>query len=298
MNYYDPLNQSNQSQQPQQTEIRLDPHEFAPPPNPANWPNKIHGRILADEISIGCGVTIEEGAQIIADRVVIGDFVHLGHDVDIRVPEFSVGDYTRINAYTFAGGAQPMSLGRNCYIGAKVRLDSHGGLEICDNVGIGDHSQIWTHIKFGDRVNGCRFFGERHLTIERDAWLVGHCLVGGPTVIGERSMAVLGSVITRNMQPDRTYSGYSVDDTARFGTQFEPLTPDQKLDRLKVFIAEFEAEFPQYRGALKACLTAGEFDNDHTCFEVTTRTYTKRYGKAEVEFMAKQWFKPVPAESK
>ena len=36
-----------------------------------------------------------------------------------------------------------------------------GGMNIGNNCGIGAHSQLWSHIKYGDMLEGCRFLSEK-----------------------------------------------------------------------------------------------------------------------------------------
>jgi acetyltransferase-like isoleucine patch superfamily enzyme len=251
----------------------------------------IRGKIESDDVTLGEGVVIEEGVVIRANKVVIGDYAYIGANTKVFVPEFKLGEYTRLNADSFAGGKLPLQIGRHCYIGAKVRLDSHGGLDIDDNVGIGDHSQIWTHIKHGDTTRGCRFATEKYMHIGKDAWFVGHSLVS-PVYVGEKSMALLGSVITRDMMPNHTYAGVpAVDVTAKVGPQFEALSIEQKAALLKLEIQKFELRYPQFADALKV---AGEYESGVTCFDVVNETYTKTRSAAEIAFFKSTSVKYVP----
>lgn len=257
-----------------------------------------NARIVSDDYEVGRGVVIEEGVIIKADRVRIGDYAYIGHGTRIYAPDVAIGDYTRINAETFAGGSQGLKIGHNCYVGGKVRLDSHGGLTIGNNVGIGDHSQIWTHIRHGSVVSGCRFNHAYPLHIHDDAWLVGHVLVGGAQHIGSRAMCLLGSTVTRDVPADTTYAGNPAKDiTDKFGRQFETLTILDVLLRLHAAINDFEADNPQFRGWLVPTMTAGDIrDDGRTYFDVSTNRYTKRHSAAEVAFMRTGVYKPIPFE--
>ena len=111
------------------------------------FPSSIAGRIDADEVRIGRGVVVEDGVLIAgkggrARLVELGDFTYIGRDTRVLVPEFRVGDYTKIHAGTFAHGSEPLRIGRNGWIGGNVVLDSMGGLDIADGVGIGAQSQL------------------------------------------------------------------------------------------------------------------------------------------------------------
>ena len=89
--------------------------------------------IQADDILLGDNVVIEPGVVIEglkgpAKRVVIGDNVFIGYGTKIVVPEFWIGDYTKIHNSCFLHGYKPLQIGRNCWIGQNSILDSIGGL--------------------------------------------------------------------------------------------------------------------------------------------------------------------------
>lgn len=252
--------------------------------------SRIDGKIDARQVVIGKGVVVEAGAVIAgdggpADKVVLGDFCYIGRETRILVPSFSLGDYSKLHAFSFAHGSKAMQIGRNCWIGGNVILDSMGGLDIDDNVGVGTHSQVWTHIQFGDIVEGCRFFGNNYMYVGKDVWFVGHCIVS-PVRVGERSMAMVGSVIVKDMAPNRIYAGVPARDvTDRMGPQFEDRAVDQKAEILQQRIATFEEEYPEHRGQLHVARSATERMEDGCWFDVSTRTYSKRYSAAEVAFL-------------
>lgn len=246
--------------------------------------------IQADEILIGDNVIIEEGVVIKgpegpAKRVVIGDSVFIGDGTKIIVPEFRIGDYTKLHNHSFLYGYKPLQIGRNCWIGQNTILDSVGQLDIDDNVGIGAMSQIWTHIQFGDIVEGCRFNRSKYMHIGKDAWFVGHCIVS-PVAVGERSMAMAGSVVTRDMEANHVYGGIPAKDlTAKLGTQFRKVTLEEKYKKLQELILAFEHKYPEFKGRLKAVRSPDQIVKNVTCFDVSRRVYTKRKTQAEIAFL-------------
>ena len=252
--------------------------------------SRILGTIDAEEIVIGQGVLVEEGVLIAgkngrASRVVLGDFCHVGRDTRILVPEFRLGDYSKLHARSFAHGERPLQIGRNCWIGGETVLDSMGGLTVDDNVGIGSQSQIWTHMRFGDIVEGCRFHKEKPTRIGKDAWFVGHCIVS-PVAVGERSMALAGSVVTRDMLANHVYGGVpAVDLTDRIGGQFEERSVGEKAARLQELIDAFTARHPEYAGKLLVATSPEEMRPGVCCFDVSRRVYTKTRSEAEVAFL-------------
>jgi len=253
---------------------------------------KILGTVNADRLSIGKGVIIEEDVVITgrdgpAEMIVLGDFCYIGRHTRIMVPEFRLGDYSKLHAFSYAHGEMPLRIGRNCWIGGNTVLDSMGGLDIDDNVGIGSHSQIWTHIQFGDIIEGCRFFSKRSMKIESDAWFVGHCIVS-PVDVGKKSMAFAGSVITRDMLPNRVYAGVPATDiTNKVGPQFEERSVEEKTNILQDHIDKFVSENVQFKDQLLVIKSSSEIKKGVTCFNVMDRTYTKLYTLAEINFLKK-----------
>jgi len=250
----------------------------------------IKGTIDAEEISIGKGVVVEEGVVIRGNRgpsrrVVLGDFCYIGHNTRIIVPEFRLGGYSKLHAFSFCHGVKPMQIGRNCWIGGNTVLDSTGGLDIDDNVGIGAHSQLWTHIQFGDIVEGCRFYSRKYMHVRKDAWFVGHCIVS-PVRVGQKSMALAGSVVTKDMLPNHVYAGVPATDISdKVGYQFKILSTEEKAVRLQKMVDEFFRQHPEYEGQIRVIQTWDETAEGICCFNVATRTYTQTYRQAEVEFL-------------
>ncbi|HKP52805.1 MAG TPA: acyltransferase [Chloroflexia bacterium] len=251
---------------------------------------QIAGKIDAEEVHIGKGVVIEESVLITgkggpARKVVLGDFTYIGRHTRIICPEFCLGDYSKINAFSFANGEKPLQIGRNCWFGGNCVFDAIGGLDIDDNVGIGAHSQIWTHIQFGDIVEGSRFYSRKYMLLGKDSWFVGHCIVS-PVRVGEKSMAMVGSVVTRDMLPNHIYAGVPAKDvTDKMGYQFETRTVEQKAVKLQEMIDAFVSTHPEYRGQLMVARSPEERREGVCCFDVSQRTYTKNYGEAEIAFL-------------
>ncbi|MCP3903388.1 MAG: hypothetical protein GY715_07105 [Planctomycetes bacterium] len=174
----------------------------------------------SDDVEIGANVTFGRNVVFTSPRVRIGDNVHIRDNVRVESSEFTIGDFGTIYDSCFFPGPGRLTIGHNFWLGTGSIVDSAGTTTIGDNVGVGAHSQLWSHIRFGDVSYGCRFHGSRPLTIDDDVWLVGQTLVS-PVHIGARSLAMLGSVVTRDMEPDRVYAGVPARDvTERFGAPY------------------------------------------------------------------------------
>lgn len=252
--------------------------------------SRILGNIDANEIIIGKGVIVEKGVVISgkngpAERVVLGDFSYIGENSKIFVPEFRLGDYSKLHANAYCHGEKPLRIGRNCWLGGHVILDSLGGLDIDDNVGIGAQSQIWTHIRFGDIIQGSRFNSKKYMHIKKDAWFVGHCIVS-PVRVEEKSMAMVGSVITKDMECNNIYAGVPAKNiTDKTGGQFEELNIDEKQRRFEDVILKFEQKYPEHSGLIKSITDNEQEEDSNIWFNLQSRKYNKKYRLAEVLFL-------------
>ncbi len=248
--------------------------------------------IKAKEIILGKNIEIGErtiiaGIQGDAERVIIGDNVFIDKDCVILVPQFFIGDYSKIFKQCRISGYQPCKIGYNFWMDQNCILNSTDNMTIGNNVGIGAYSQLWTHIKHGDILEGCRFNSTKEMIIGDDVWFVGHCIVS-PIVAQNKSMAMVGSVITKNMIENHIYAGCpAIDITEKIGTQFSPKSIDEKIKMLTEKIIEFchlntgipedifvvVEEFPE------------NMDNTKTYFSIKRRMYSKRGTPEEIKFM-------------
>jgi acetyltransferase-like isoleucine patch superfamily enzyme len=245
--------------------------------------------IKADFIQIGVGTFIHPTAIIRgvsgnATRIVIGDNCYIGADVQIIIDDFEMGDYGKIQHHTNIHGYKPCKIGHNAWIGQYSIIDSIGGVSIGNNCGIGAHSQLWSHIKFGDTLEGCRFLSEKLLSIEDDVWFTGHCIVS-PIHAASKSMAMVGSVITKDMEFNQIYAGSpakSISD--KIGNQFEEVDPEEKLQRMSRYLIDSGLDISKIR-VVRSKEEVDFEDLEHSWFSVSDRKYTKRGTETEVSFM-------------
>jgi len=219
-------------------------------------------------------------------RVTVGYGAFIGDDVYIDVEELSIGDYFTLHHGSTLHG-KTCAIGHNCWIGQYCILDSLGGrLSLGNNVGVGAHSQLWSHMKFGDRLAGCRWYRMESLDIGDDVWFVGHCIVA-PIKASSRSMLMVGGVAVKDMEANHVYAGSPAKDmTEKFGTQFDEVTQAQREAGFSEYLEEFRRQghdtdfvrLVQTREALIA-------DGKHTPFCLSTREYAPRYTPDEYRFM-------------
>lgn len=233
------------------------------------------------DVEIGRNVSFGRNVAFNCSRVRIGDGVIFRDNVVVNADEFEIGDYGTIYDNCFFPGPGKLTIGHNFWLGTACIVDSQGGTTIGNNVGAGAHSQLWTHMKFGDVMYGCRFDSSKPLIVEDDVWLVGHCLVS-PVRLGARSIAMLGSLITRNMEADRCYAGVPAKDvTEKFGSQFKVTSIEERIEYLQRRIDQLAASWGQSDLYGRVRIVAGpEAIGDHgegvTVFDVASRTYLKQ----------------------
>lgn len=223
-------------------------------------------------------------------KLILGDHVHIGLGVRI-IGEGTVrfGDYSKVHAGCFITVPHPWSViefGCNTWIGERSVLDGRGCLRASDNIGVGIASHLYTHIAHGDTMAGCKFMSEKPLNIGKDAWFVGQCLVS-PVKVGERSIAMLGSTITKDMLPNTIYAGVPAKDmTEKMG---RPWNERPILERLTLFDQRVKEFCRLHQRQSINVVGVDNFSipihDEVSYFNVVTRTYTKKLLPDEVEFM-------------
>lgn len=243
--------------------------------------------IQVDELKIGKNVVIHPSAILRgvngkAKRMTIGDNSYIGQDVQIICDEFKIGDYSKVHHHTNIHGYLPCNIGHNAWIGQYSIIDSIGGMTIGDNCGIGAQSQLWSHIKYGDTLEGCRFLSEKAMKIGNDVWFVGHCIVS-PINAEDKSMAMAGSVVTKDMKYNTIYAGApAVEISTKIGSQFLEVNAEEKFIKMQEYFNSFGKN-----NSIKIVNRKEEVDfkDDKTYFVINERKYKKTLSEIEIAFM-------------
>jgi acetyltransferase-like isoleucine patch superfamily enzyme len=138
-------------------------------------------------------LTFNDAAEV---RALFSDLI--GKTVDdsfILIPPF------------YTAGGSDISIGRNVFVNQNCTFYDLGGLDIADDVLIGPNVSI---ITTGHPVEPSR----RHtaviakpIVIARNVWIAaGATIIGGVTV-GENSVIVAGSVVTKDVPPNTLVGG-------------------------------------------------------------------------------------------
>jgi acetyltransferase-like isoleucine patch superfamily enzyme len=236
--------------------------------------------VVGERTHIGRNVVL--GPRCKEVRIGYGCF--LGNDIYIDVDELEIGDYTTIHHGAVIHGVRTR-IGHNCWIGHYTIIDSLGGdTRLGNNVGVGAHSQLWSHMKFGDTLEGCRWNSSGPLHLDDDVWLVGHSIVG-PIHAHPRAMLMTGSVATRDMASNHIYAGTPARDVSdRFGEQFEAVSLEEKTRRFEALRAEFCSNSGIAPGQFQL---VDQFSDDAqvTQFHLTSRSYRPVRSEDEYRFI-------------
>ncbi|MBN1614994.1 MAG: hypothetical protein JW950_11060 [Deltaproteobacteria bacterium] len=246
----------------------------------------LHSPIIdVEELVVGKNVNIEAGVEIHCKRLVLGDGVEIKSGTRIEMIDLVIGDYTKINNHCLLTGTGWCRIGHNCWFGHFSVIDSIGTSYIGNGVGVGAHSQLWTHIYFGDALQGCRFCTHKPLVIGDDVWFVGHCIVS-PITAQKRSMALVGSVVTTNMEENHVYAGVPAKDiTSQSGPQFIETSLEEKRSLMERHLQEFILTHRPRQNRLRIVDRIDTSQRDFSQFSLSERTYIKNHYQEEVDFM-------------
>jgi len=196
------------------------------------------------KIRIGDYVHIEKDCKFgafggIAEEIVIGDCCFIGRGTNILVSTLHMGDYVTIHNHTLIYGFKSCDLGHNSWIGQNTILNSNDVLKIGSNVGIGAYSQVWTHVYFGELLEGCQIFRVAPTLIEDDVWLIGHCIVSPGVTIHKKAIVLAGSLVTKDIPTEAIFGGAPAENlTNKFPIRKTP-TLMEKYEMMKKFIEDF-----------------------------------------------------------
>ncbi len=236
--------------------------------------------IVGDQVKIGEDVVLGPNCE----KVIIGFGCFLGRDIYIDVQELEIGDYVTIHHGSIIHGIKT-KIGHNCWFGHYSIIDSLAGeTRIGNNVGVGAHSQLWSHMKFGDVLEGCRWNSAKNLVIEDDVWFVGHTVVG-PIHAKRRSMLMTGSVAVKDMDENCIYAGSPAKNvTDKFGNQFTDRTVNEKKELFEKYLNQYES----FGNDISFIQIVSEFNIDlykKTQFCLQTRSYLPTYSLEEYKFI-------------
>jgi len=268
--------------------------------------------ITAKKISIGAGSKIERGTMISGlsgamEEFRIGDQCLIGFNNQIMTPVFSMGDYCQIHNSGLNSGYKPLQIGHNCWVGQGTILNCTENLTIGNNVRIGTHSRLWTHVASGELLEGCTLLGFKPLVIEDNVWIVGGAVISPGLVLGRNSIIMTGAVLTKSTEPFHTYAGMPAKDVTDKLNFWKKPSQDEKFEMIQGFVKEFIDHHPNHNDAIHAIETFSDADLQLysgnvvitpkftkwqaadkcgvSIFDLTTKTYLKQRSRVEIDWI-------------
>ncbi len=170
------------------------------------------------DIQGGGKVNIAPSAQVASDvqiifhspgRVSFGDYCVIGPGVKFVCAggDVTIGDWTTLHDHCLVLSGKGVQIGQHCWFGQNSIIDGTGGITIGRGVRVGMYSQLWSHVAAGEQIEGCTLIGERPVVIEDDVWLVGSCIVASGVTVGRRTVALIGSNITKSCGSNTVLAG-------------------------------------------------------------------------------------------
>lgn len=193
-------------------------------------------------------VTIAPSAQLSSDiqiifqspgRVSIGDYCAIGPGVKVICAggDVAIGDWTTLHDRCLVLSGKGVQIGSHCWFGQNTVIDGTGGITIGRGVRVGMYSQLWSHVAAGEQIEGCTLFGERPVVIEDDVWLVGSCIVASGVTIGRRSVALIGSNITKSCSSNAVLAGSPAAPKTELSF-YREITLDEKWELLEGWLKD------------------------------------------------------------
>ncbi len=175
-------------------------------------------------IRIGDNCIVNSGVKFVCD----------GGDV-------SIDDWTTLHDRCLVLSSKGVEIGQHCWFGQNTIIDGTGGMTIGNGVRVGMYSQLWSHVAAGEQIEGCTLYGTRPVKIEDDVWLVGSCIVASGLTLGRRSIALIGSNITKSTMPATVVAGSPA--AVKPGLDFyKPLTLIEKWAMLRDWLVSIAEE--------------------------------------------------------
>lgn len=205
-----------------------------------------HSIIGEGQVIIGDKCRIADDVQFIfhrPSRITIGDACNIGPGVKFVCDggDVAIDDWTTLHDRCLVLSGHGVTIGQHCWFGQNTIIDGTGGITIGNGVRVGMYSQLWSHVAAGEQIEGCTLFGKRSVVIEDDVWLVGSCIVASGITIARRTVALIGSNITRSTTPGVVIAGSPAQPKPSLEF-YRPMTPADKWGLLEGWLDEIAAE--------------------------------------------------------
>lgn len=209
-------------------------------PSPFNiWLHKLAGS------KIGKYVIIHPLVLILAKKVRIDNGAKIKLGTMINVRSFHLGRKSSIGYFTLVNGESDLHIGDACLIGTRTTIQCSRALILEHYAGVGPHSILSTHGSFLPAIEGypAKF---APITIKNKAWLCMNTTVGPGVTVGENSIVLPGTVLSRNVSPNSLVTG---DPASLKSVPIFPIL--QKPDNIELFAIDLLKDFCNWSNEYK-----------------------------------------------
>jgi acetyltransferase-like isoleucine patch superfamily enzyme len=107
----------------------------------------------------------------------------------------------------YSTGGLEITVGRNVFVNQNCTFYDLGGLDIGDDVMIGPNVSLITSGHPIEPSQRRAYVIAKPIAIERNVWIAAGATVIGGVTVGENSVVAAGSVVTRDVPPNRMVGG-------------------------------------------------------------------------------------------
>jgi acyl-[acyl carrier protein]--UDP-N-acetylglucosamine O-acyltransferase len=236
------------------------------------------------------GAEIEEGVEIGDGSVLICEYLHLkkeskimrecylktksfslgvmsviGDRADIVTRHIRIGDVFFSGSNVTIGGGGAFSaqayliIGDSCLVSSHCILNTGGGIELGNEVGLSSHVKLYTHNHWQNMLEGY-FSNFGPIVIEDNAYITGDSMVVPNVTIGKGATVFANSSVTGDVEPFAQVAG----NPAKIVNRIKPqLTPDKKNQIINRLMNDMSKELIE-----SDILNEGDFTYSRTLADV------------------------------
>ncbi len=155
---------------------------------------KLLGAKIGKNFKIGYFSTISTRKY---SNIVIGDFVTIGHNTNIKVSNLFIDNLSIIGNNVEINGYGKLSIGKSCYI-PKIYIDTSGGVKVEEFSALPPVGSIFSHNYSDTWFKPGVSFSLHNVNIGKRVWIGAGASVVNSN-IGDESLIAAGSIVINNL---------------------------------------------------------------------------------------------------
>jgi len=155
---------------------------------------KLLGAKIGEKFKIGYFSTISAKKY---SNIVIGDFVTIGHNTNIKVNNLFLDNLSIIGNNVEINGCGKLSIGKSCYI-PTIYIDTSGGVKVDEFSALPPGGSIFSHNYSDTWFKPGTRFSLHNINIGKRVWIGAGASVINSN-IGDESLIAAGSIVINNL---------------------------------------------------------------------------------------------------